>query len=117
MKYIKKFENIEEPELGDYVLIRENRDYTQPYNDFINNNIGQIVLTDFSFNKKRIEVRYYVDTFDEFKNMKNYFRYISFDFVSNEYYFSNWFKMNMVSEFGKTKEDVELKASTKKYNL
>ena len=49
--------------------------------------------------------------------MKDYFRYIYFSFEENEYYFSNMFDSSLVLEFGKTKEEVELKISTKKYNL
>ena len=113
MKYLKTFESVEEPEIGDYVILRTNRDYDKLYNDFINTNVGEIV----SKNGNRIEVRYSVDTFDEFTKMKNYYRYIHYDFEENEYYFSYWYSTRMISELGKTKEEVELKVSTKNYNL
>ena len=115
MKYIKTFENIKEPEIGDYVLmtIENKKGFYPAYTSFIENNIGEIL----SRVGNRIEVRYYVSTYEEFSKMQTHFRYISHDFEENEYYFSNIFYVNSVLEFGKTKEEVELKVSTKKYNL
>jgi len=119
MKYIKRFENLEEPEIGDYVLLQVNRNFSNDYKNFINNNIGEIVSIDKNtYTKARhFEIRYYIDTFEEFSKMKDSFRYISFDVENEEYYFSNLFNPDYVVEFGKTKEEVELKIATKKYNL
>jgi hypothetical protein len=49
--------------------------------------------------------------------LRTHFRYISYDFENNEYYFSNIFYENNILEIGKTKEEVELKKEIKKYNL
>lgn len=115
MKYLKKFENVEEPEIGDYVLmsIQHKKDYYSAYIEFIENNIGEIVSKVGNI----IEVRYYVDTYEEFIMLRTHFRYISYDFENNEYYFSNIFYENNILEIGKTKEEVELKKEIKKYNL
>ena len=65
MKYIKKFENVEEPEIGDYVLmrLRPQSNYSPRYEEFIKNNIGEIVSKDVRSNKITFfEVRYHADT-------------------------------------------------------
>jgi len=76
------FENSNKPEIGDFVLLYTIENFGDQYNDFINNNIGEIISVNTNQYSKKIlfEVRYRVGTYDEFNDMKNYFRYISFDF-------------------------------------
>jgi len=43
MKYLKKFENLESPQIGDYVLINIKLNQLDKLKEFIDNNIGEII--------------------------------------------------------------------------
>ena len=113
MKYIKKFENIENttPEVGDCVLINIDTIIIKgKIRDFVNNTIGEI-----------IDIRLKIE--DEFDNESLGDLRVKYSNVPKD--IQSWFfngnirtfNINQMIEFGKTKEELELKIMSKKYNL
>ena len=108
MKYIKKFKNIDSPEVGDYVIFNTNYVNDETYiklGKFLNDNLG-IIDKKYKPNygeKYRIEVKY--DNIPE--DLKNSFRRNG----------TIDFREDMIYEFGKTPEEVYMKVNAKKYNL
>ena len=109
MKYIKRFENIENtPKIGDYVICQ---DIIARYEvkDFISNNIGQIIYIVIDTGSFSVQ---YENVPKEFKSF----------FYSTEYkmkYYSGLRKMmpEEIIKFSKNKEEIEDYLITKKYNL
>lgn len=97
MKYIRPYKS-NEPKVGDYVVISADS-MNKEYNDFINNTIGKM-----------------------YKKSKN-FIYIRYDYIP--YGIRQWFtrgettsaELEDIVYFGKTKEDVEIKMNSNKYNI
>ena len=63
MKYIKKFENLELPEVGDYVIFNmhyDNDELSVEFGDFLNNNLGIIykIYKSPHSGKYRLDVKY-----------------------------------------------------------
>lgn len=123
MKYIKRFENIEDvPKVGNFVLISMNRSNSvikfggiemPRYNkikDFVTHNIGKIVnirlkIVDEFYNKSAGDLRVEYDNIP--KDIQSWFS------KDNKRAFS----VDQIVEFGKTKEELEEKLMTKKYNI
>jgi hypothetical protein len=104
MKHLKTFENINGPQIGDYVLISMKGSYNNDnsIDFFINNNIGQIIK--FDENMRLVK---YSNVPGNIK-MKNKFN------KDGSIWIGNAFK---TVAFGKTKEELELKMDMKKYNI
>lgn len=96
MKYIKTYENIT-PQINDYVII-DDYNYNQIMKNFLQNNIGKIVLT----KEKSLTDAYYVE-FDK-PNPWDYSKYLSIQPNQIKYYSTN-------------KEDCEIYLTKLKYNL
>ena len=120
MKYIKKFENINElPNIGDYILIHSTAADVNVRN-FVNNTIGVVVGINYSkpgkwghTSEEQIVVKYE----NAPAEIQSYFRKPS-KITSN---YKNEFLRNyypeQIVEYGKTKEEVELKIASNKYGL
>lgn len=128
MKHLKYFESIiEEPQIGDYVLCKEEK-YVHPHADmydcwyptsddtrihdainksvreFINTNFGQIVSMVIINDKQELGFRVKYENIPE---------YIKTQFTHGH----RAMKKTEIIEFAPTKEDLEAKISSKKYNL
>ena len=103
MKYIKKFENVSKPKIGDYVIGEINNIHSSDMlKNYIKNSIGEIT---FIFREDRVISRY----FDIPKNLKRNF----YDGQNNDQIV---IYTNKIVGFG-TKEEMELILNSKKYNL
>ena len=102
MKYIKKFENKEEPKIGDYVLM-----YSTSSDDkiahFIKNNFGKIVNFDYDKNKK-VGVAVLYDNIPEFLKKLGMER-------------TRTFGIEQIVAFAESEDELKLKISANKYNL
>lgn len=96
MKYLKTFESVNEPQVGDYVSCEENDEYFTSY--FISNNIGVIIDVQDDL--------YFVKYNNIPKDIKEYFDEYCRDMLRDEIKF-----------WSKSKEDVDKYIATKKYNL
>jgi len=114
MKHLKTLETISnDPQIGDYVIIKSYSPVDE-VNDFINNNIGQIIdisQSKYSFSKYRLSIIYdnipsEIKQYFENNNIKGTF-YDGF----RDYKFSD------IIEYSKNKEDLEIILSSNKYNL
>lgn len=111
MKYLKKFENLNNPiEIGDYVICDEaildytDKEYMKAIN-FVSNNIGKYVkylIADkyavIQFENVPDDIKEYFSADDEFENCRNMYM----------------FEIIMHS---KSKEELESKLAADKYNL
>ena len=107
MKYIKTFENIENlPEIDDWVIMKTLSSHNIVKN-FINNTIGEVVNLDKT-NIQNIDITVmYYDIPEDFKKLMN---------VDSDVYVRE-FRSNQIVEFAKTKEELELKLQSNKYNI
>jgi hypothetical protein len=103
MKYLKLFENINEPQIGDYVLCKEMDSNDKKLLEFIDNNVGRIVDT-----------KPETDVFTELFVIK--YKNIPFD---NNWQNKNtrYFLREEILFWSKDKEDCEAFLNAKKYNI
>ena len=101
MKYLKKFENVNKPEIGDYVLVKSHTRYKEVKN-FIDSNIGVI----FKIRKDIITVKYKNIP----SNIINKFSYINNNNSSGVYDFYSY----KIENFSKNKEELEMILQAKK---
>jgi len=115
MKYLKKFEdtNVDEPKVGDYVIISDSMDYGSHIYDayvyFVNNNIGKL----YSIK-------------NEYSDYSDYYRVLFYNIPKDA---EEWFSENYDGDkyiivdredivyWSKNKEDLEPYIQAKKYNL
>lgn len=123
MKYLKKFENINdtEPEVGDYILIKVNlQEYGKKeiINNFINNTIGKV----YKIYNDDIRVSY-ENIPDEIKGWFSKPIYTpSLKFINaikgvGEGEYTRLFSKDRIVVFSKNKKDVEPYIQANKYNL
>ena len=108
MKYLKKYEDVNKPEVGDYVYCQEDlltSDDETYYKamEFVKNNIGKILKKNPKYSDFFV-VRYENIPFE----LKEYF---------NVFKSSRNIKYDEIIYWGKTKEEVEAKINSEKYNL
>ena len=107
MKHIKIYENIDnDPKIGDYVICNENLSYYDELVNFLSNNVGRIVLKNYTI----VNV-----CFDYL---------VQYDYIPKEldiyfYNSSNLRPINIddIIKFSENKEDLEMYINAKKYNL
>jgi len=108
MKYLKRFENINTPQVGDYVIASLKTD--KDIGIFIANNIGQIV----AISENDINKLYTVKFFNIEKDIEKFF------FTEPEYgeYMTlMFFYKYEILAFSKNKEELETILNANKYNL
>jgi len=114
MKYIKKFESVGVPQIGDYVACDEklfdnnNKEDINIYN-FISNTIG--CITDIEKGGS------YYDSFGNKVNIIYIVKYDKYPKGLSSYFDNLFFSEYEVKFWSKNKEDVEVYLSGKKYNL
>jgi hypothetical protein len=102
MKYLKTFEeNENEPQVGDYVIVRENRILL--LDSFFSENVGRIV--DDKYSRRYPFLVQFENIPDDLK--------IEFGDKNN----SRQFSIDEIDHWSKNKEDLELMISANKYNL
>jgi len=111
MKHIKTFENIKEPQVGDYVNCKEDNIYTsnkESLYNFIYNNVGKIhIIRDKNVTYRRYVV-YYDNVPDDIKDR--------FDDRKNGLMSRNYNDEEILF-FSENKQEVEAYIQAKKYNL
>lgn len=115
MKYIKKFENSEHPQIGDYVLIKTRGysiidDIITKSKEYVDTHIGKIV-----------DIKIYSDDEDDDSSVlveyENVPTEIKSYFNNNRNKSTRKFSINRIVATGKTKEEVLMKVQQNKYNL
>ena len=106
MKYLKKFENLDEPQVGDYVVcsVIITTGVKDELIKYMNNNIGKIIKKE-----DRTKQQYYV--YYENATVDLFVRY------TGENYWCWWFDKNEILYYSKNKEECEVYLDTKKYNI
>jgi len=109
MKHIKEFENLNntKPEIGDYVLCKEN-DFSM--SNFLDCNIGKIL--EFVKKDNGIDSMYII----EYSNVPRNLRYRFFP-PNNNYNYLRFSHIDNIEYWSKNKEDLEPILQAKKYNL
>lgn len=103
MKYLKLFESLEEPKIGDYVIMRINAQ-NDKINSFVNNTIGRL--------ENKQTSRYIVEYENVPKEIEGWF-----GFKSRDNKCSRTFSKDRLLFFDKNKEDLETKIMSNKYNI
>lgn len=102
MKYLKKYEELNKPESGDYVLIKDN---SLLHKEFLKNKIGEIIsVIIWDRGGKYYKTEYRVSFDVKEKNSMN--GYHIWDFSEEDF-----------EHISKNKEDLEVIINSKKYNL
>lgn len=96
MKHLKKYESIEKPEVGDYVLMKSQA--TEKIANLINQTIGRIEF--YSISQLGVKYDFPISILNE----------LSIDNI-------RIFETHQIVAFGKTKKELELKIQANKYNL
>ena len=115
MKYIKKFETNNKPEIGDYVILNYNN-MGMNVNNFLNNTIGEVAW--ISETKTWYSIRYPKNIIP--KNLDGFFGNIKNSNVKNVndmLIYDYDININDILEYSHTKEELELKLASNKYNL
>lgn len=114
MKYIKKFENENNPQVGDYVILYDKSfeisNKYDTYSNFINNNIGQII---------RIQNNIFIDVMYENIPPKEILKYFKIKYTkgSDFNYFLSAYNVYNIKHISKNKEDLQYIVDIKKYNI
>jgi len=111
MKHIKTYENINEPQVGDYVICEEKDRYymlEKELCEFIKNNIGKIVIVNASGNKSCPYTVQYENVPDTIRD--NFFTKYNLSNNRN-------FRKTEIIFFSKYKSDVEAYLTSNKYNI
>ena len=117
MKYLKTYENLSEPQIGDYVLANFKFDDIE-WANYINQNIGELLKIKNDGIFKPYRVKYYVDD-DAYK------KFFEGDeeeedlikFENDKRYIIMKFDISDIKVFSPNKEDLEMLLASKKYNL
>ena len=104
MKYLKTYEKINEPQVGDYVICDEKM--YDKVNIFLNNNVGQLISRDPDEYGFKDEYDYIVKYENVPLDIKDYF-------LSNVRSFGR----EEIIEFSSNKEDLEAILDANKYNI
>lgn len=117
MKYLKSlYENIisTEPKIGDYVICTDIEDKPEFIN-FLNNNIGKIVMIKRNIPDNDKLTNVYVAKFDNIpENIKSFFKYRS---INNTHYNLRGFYPHEIINFSENKNDLLTYLTANKYNL
>lgn len=117
MKYIKKFENLTIPKIGDYILTKYNVD---DYKDsipeiyvFLNNNIGKIIDKP----NNNIHNIYIVQYENIPKSILYNFNYEKNSFNDKQYENYRIVNLNNILHFSENKFDINIFKNANKFNL
>jgi len=117
MKYLKKFENLIVPKIGDYILtklpIDDVDEITMIINKFLNENIGKIV----GINRHPVEYSYYVQYDNIPKDLFTNFNYTKHreDVIQYENY--RIINLRYILHFSDKLFDINILKNANKFNL
>ena len=101
MKYLKTYERVnKKPQIGDYVVITAGLTFSEELEEYIENNVGQIIM-------KSGQICNYLVKYDD-PDRLIYF---------NEPEGSYWTSISHILFYSSNKEECEAFLSSKKYNL
>jgi hypothetical protein len=106
MKHIKYFENVYEPQVGDYVICEEEYSVDDAVDSFIKNTIG--IIIDIKYDKKYPYIVAYENIPDAIR--KDYF-------TLEDFKRTRQMMREEIIHFSKNKEDLEYYIQANKYNL
>jgi len=109
MKYIETYENMSEPEIGDWVICKDVNTFNEDNDiiDFIDNNVGQII--------KITKIVYLIKYGINFNKVE--FEPESFGFPSDDGLGVRRFQRSEIKHWSKDKENLEAILAANKYNL
>ena len=115
MKYIKTFESLKTPEVGDYVICTDLTSVPEYVLEFIENNIGQIVEIEMptSWQLSSREENPYCVYFENapYNKTPNYFP------KHKEFLSCRWFNLREIKYISKNKEELKYIINAKKFNI
>lgn len=117
MRYIKTYENINEPQVGDYV-IGYSLYFSDKTNNFLKNNIGKIIDSENNaYNNPEYRVQY-EDVPDNVVDSVDFYTFVPYEGnrFAKRVYFVKLVKSE-INHFSKNKEDLEPYINANKYNL
>jgi hypothetical protein len=117
MKYIKTYENINEPEIGDYVIGWSGY-FSEKTNDFLKNSIGKITNSkNNGYKNAEYQVNYDNVPEDVYKS-EDFYTFIPYKGTRFEkpQYFVKLYRKE-INHFSKNKEDLYIYLDSNKYNL
>ena|ERR1035437_7669137 len=107
MKHLKKFENISEPQIGDYVLCEDKYVINDEVKKFLKNTIGKIInINDTTTPPYSIQYENIPNTISN-----EYFDYLDVNTTIR------YMHKNEIIHCSKNKEDLEIYIESEKYNL
>ena len=101
MKYLKKYESLTPPEIGDYVYCNTYDNEEKNLQNFLNTNLGKIIDTN------KVEDEFLIEFENLPDNLQNYS-----DTSDNI-----WFDKDEILHWSKNPKDLEIYISVNKYNL
>lgn len=116
MKYLKTYESLDMPEIGDYVICKDHS-FDQEENEEFSNMIGQIVdKNSFNFNELGM-IFHNAQQYEYFVKFKEIPEYSDSEFYkTNDGYIRPFFRTE-IKFSAKTIDELELKKEVEKYNL
>ena len=126
MKHIKTYEDLNIPQIGDYVICKNDSQYEEDFgfDEFISENIGQIVNTDetheYFVQYENVPHDYDLLNYAFFTTDRTFLKGLKFrTLISNKNKYSNItsFKLDEIIDFSPNKKDLEIKIASRKYNL
>ena len=119
MKYLKKFEkgtihdiNIR-PKIGDYVISNWKYEFDKEWENYINNNIGQVIKVENKFKRVIYQCKYEASN----KFSRKYNDSSLFYEENDTYYINMAFEIFDMRKFSSDKKDLEALLTAKRYNL
>jgi len=112
MKHLKTLETINDgPKIGDYIIVKSNSPIVK-INNFIENNIGQIINISHFENPNRYNVSIKYNNVPS--NLLHFFNDTTFK--NKNCFFRNFFSSDIV-EYAKTLNLLKIKMDANKYNI
>ena len=119
MKYLKKFEtgtihkaNIR-PKIGDYIVSNWEYEYDKEWENYINNNIGQVIKVENKSERVIYQCKYEVSN----KFYRKYNVSSLFYEENDRYYINMSFEIFEILKFSSDRKDLEILLTAKNYNL
>ena len=113
MKYIKLYEDVIKPKIGDFVYCSGKGKSNE---DYIETNIGEIMDVYFPTPSMARYANEFQGKPYKYSNMNETTVY-KIKYNPGHFYFEDWFERNEILDFSNNKEDLEYHIQAKKYNL
>ena len=111
MKYLKTFESLDEPKVGDYVYMRSSA-ISEEVKDLVNNSVGKITKITYEFNYEDVDKNGLIEYIDVKYNFPESILKKFGDKLNDR-----GFNPDQLVAFAPTIKELELKVAAKKYNI